>query len=1341
MPGMPGGSGFDPGVKPLAWSQTAPEGIHPLYLYLADASTQIEVVYASADAKPRVADLREVWAKRWNKRAASVLLVAGYETPDGRQATVVGLRGQASVGGGPLSAVERAIAHALEATDSKTAEEILEGLLAEHDPDAIPGLHNDGLFATYELQRRVPERLDFRAAGKAVNPVRHVHGVDILTALGWTLTADGSDYLLGSDGRNEAVAVVLEGTEVFARSSAKFGGSTPVEHALAVAHRHRVTWVLAVKGTVVRLYSADPDTGIARKGTTTHTQFDLALLPEDHLGYVGLLLTPAALGHGGTVLQILASSKDHAAELGARLRDRIYTEVIPELAEIVADQLDARTQTDLEHAYHVTLVILFRLLFVAYAEDRELLPYHSNRTYRAVALKTRARRYAQEIADGNTRGPEPTAVDIWDDLASIWSAVFHGHREWSIPAYGGSLFDPDDPIGKAISRLRLTNDEISPALEYLLVDTGPDGTEGPVDFQTLSVREFGTIYEGLLESSLSVAPTDLTLDAKSAYVPAGKGDTIYASDGSVYFHNASGVRKATGSYFTKEFAVEHLLRRALDPSVDEHLDHVRALVADGRDAAAASALFDFRAADLAMGSGHFLIGAIDHIATRFAAFLDEHPIAHATVELQELLAAAVDALTAAGVPDEPTITPTDLIRRQVARRCIYGIDINRIAVDLARLAVWIHTFIPGLPMSTLDHGLVVGNSLTGIGTLDEALDVLEPEAKPGQHSLFRQQIEDGIAAAAAPLRRVALLSEATVAQSREAAKLIAEARGAVEPTRLVLDAAVAGRLGLIDLRLATIRGWGALVDAGSRPEVQKAIDNLDALHFPIAFPEVFQRARPGFDVILGNPPWDKVHIEKHQWWGLRLPGIRSLPTGKMEKAIDEFRGLRPDLEAEYEADIKEADTMREALAVGPFPGVGRGHIDLYKAFCWRDWSLLRDAGRAGVVFPRGALSGSGTARWREQILAHGTFDDVCFLTNTKLWVFDEVHPQYTVALTTIRRGGDRVVTLNGPFHSLADYRFGVDRRLAAPADEFATWATGAAFPLLPSNDSAAVFAKLRSQPRFDSKQGFEFRPVQGDLNATADKGLLDFTDSWVAHRIPVLAGASFNLWSPDFGAPYAHARRKELLAHLQNKRQRQARTSSSAFYGMDVRSPSTLPIHQARIAFRDVARATDTRTVIASLLSPMVSFTHKAPYLLRRIGSPSDEAYTLGVMSSIPFDWYARRFVEITLSFEILSPFPLARPPAESPLRRRVVEIAARLAAVDDRYADWAAEVGVKTGSVTDEATKTDLIAELDAVVSHLYELERGDVAHIFETFHRGWAFEPRLAAVLQHFDRWAAEK
>ena len=1343
MPDAGSADTFLPSRKPRPWSEpTVVAGITPIAIYLPDQAVQVEVAYAVAPRRPKAADVRKVWTDRWRKRPSAVLLVVAWDSPHGRQASVVGLRDDPLVATGQLATVERAVAKALEQGAAAGAEAILADLLREREPDAIPGLDNAGLFATHELLHNVPQRTDWAAATKQAGGVRGRAGKDVLSGLGWALDTEGADYLLGSDGKHEAVAVVLEGQDVFDRSSPAYHGSTPVEHALGVAHRHNVRWVLVVKGTVVRLYTADPDTGIARKGTATYTEIDLTLLPDAHLGYVGLLLTPTALRAGGTVAQILASSADHAADLGARLRQRVYDDVIPHLATTIAQKLRDMTEPGLETAYHVTLVILFRLLFVAYAEDRGLLPYRTNEAYRSKALKSRARRYADLIAEHEKVPFDPKSAELWHDLQDIWRGIYSGNREWSIPAYGGSLFDPKDDTGAIIAGLTLTNRDIGPAVQHMLVDSGPDGTQGPVDFQTLSVREFGTIYEGLLESSLSQAPVDLALDKANAYVPAKNGDVVVAPAGSVYFHNSSGVRKATGSYFTKQFAVEHLLRSALDPTLDEHLAAVTTLLEDGQEVDAAEKLFDFRVADLAMGSGHFLVGAVDHIGARFAAFLDEHPIPHVTAELDGLRNTAVQMLERAGVQEIPQIDQMGLVRRQVARRCIYGIDLNTIAVDLARLAVWIHTFIPGLPMSTLDHGLVVGNSLTGIGTLDEAIEVLDPDTPHGQISLFRQQIEDGMLAGTEPLRRLALLSESTVAESREAASLIDEATIAIEPTKHALDAAVAGRLGLKDLKHLSALGWDAVIEAGGSREVQAKIEDLGALHFPVAFPEVFSRERPGFDVILGNPPWEKVKVEKHGWWGLRFPGLRSMSQKDKNAALARYERQRPDLVAEYESDVAAAEDLRDVLKAGPYP-IGSGDTDLYKIFCWRDWALLREGGRVGVVFPRGALSGSGTAQWRETILRDGAFDDVCFLANNRWWVFDDVDVRYTIALTTIRRSGDRIVKLNGPFHSLADYRSGRGQYLTVAADEFATWATGAAFPLLPSNDSAGVFATMRRSPRFDSTDGFEFRPV-AELHTSANKDLYDFDVAHSRRSVPILTGASFNIWDPDFGPPYAMASRREVEAFLQKRRQRQINDSRSAFFGLGsdwARSVETLPLRSPRIAFRDVARATDTRTVIAALIPPGCALVEKAPYLFGVHASHADSAYILGVMSSIPFDWFARRFVELKTSYGLLMAFPVPRAQAGDSRAGRVTKLAGTLAAVDDRYSDWAAEVGIPVGSVSDNDTKNDMIAEIDALVSHLYGLGRDDITHIFATFHRGWDYQPRLTAVLEHFDRWADKK
>jgi hypothetical protein len=153
--------------------------------------------------------------------------------------------------------------------------------------------------------------------------------------------------------------------------------------------------------------------------------------------------------------------------------------------------------------------------------------------------------------------------------------------------------------------------------------------------------------------------------------------------------------------------------------------------------------------------------------------------------------------------------------------------------------------------------------------------------------------------------------------------------------------------------------------------------------------------------------------------------------------------------------------------------------------------------------------------------------------------------------------------------------------------------------------------------------------------------------------------------------------------------------------------------------------------VISALVPPDVVITNQAPYLLWPQGDERDEAYLLGILCSIPLDWYARRFVEMHLNFHVFNGFPIPRPERDDPLRLRVEHIAGLLAAVDERYEGWAAAVGVPVGGVRDD--REDLIAELDAAVALLYGLGANDVRHIFETFHEGWQFGARLEAVLRH--------
>jgi hypothetical protein len=1327
-----------PWIKPAG----APTSLKPDRVLIGENDNTLEIAVAlcvPAHARPRVENLRALWKKRRGDRASPVLLVVLYESDPGRPlAAVVGPTGDPSpILDLPASKVARIASAALREPNRHAATRMLDRYLAGLKDHLIPGLRNSGLFASHELRIGVPRRPDWAAARTTAQPLLNRYGQPLIHALGYDIAPRGSGALLLSQrGTRRAVAVLLDETDVFDRPSGRFVDS-PVAHGLDVAHREGLPWLIVLRGTQIRLYPTKPDVGVGQKGLDeTYIELELALLSDEDGAYLPLLFSPDALAPGGSVGQILAASANFAADLGDRLRERVYDKVIRGLALAIAARTKPDTEQKLSDAYSLSLLVLFRLLFVAYAEDRGLLPYGRNPRYDHHAIKSVARDF--------TKDPAPRfdkqATSLWTGIKTVWTAIDNGNTYWSVPQYNGGLFSSDPrehQLGAALAKMELTDAEFGPVLRALLVDIGEDGVWGPVDFRSLKVREFGALFEGLLESSLSVAPTDLTMDATGSYVPASADDEPSVRAGEVYIRSKSGKRKSTGSYFTKRFAVEHLLDRALDPVLDAHLARVKALVDAGDDAAASDAFFDFRVVDLAMGSGHFLVAAIDRIEMKFAAFLAEHSIPTVSHKLTELGRQARDNL--GDQASKVEIEPGALLRRQIAGRCIYGMDVNPLAVELARLSLWIHTFVPGLPMGNL-HGVVQGNSLTGIGTLDEVLDVLDPQRGPGEISLFAENLKAALDEARVRLRRLATTLEATKKEVSHAGRAHEKALEKAQPAKLLCDAAIAVRLGLMPPQFTP----KAAIDRASDKKVQRELETLEAVHLPVQFPDVFIWERPGFDVVLGNPPWEKVKVEEHQWWALRFPGLRSLSQKDKNAAISRYQRERPDLRAEHTAEVAKVEAMKNALGKGRFPGLRAGtDTDLSFAFAWRYWYALRTGGRAGVVLSRGALGGRAGAQWRQTILNEGGFDDVTILSNSRGWIFDEVHPQYTIGLVSFAKEEAHVgqVTMRGPYFSLQEYKSGVNRPTCQLlAHEFTTWVDGAAFPLMPHANSLEVFLKLRSHPRLDTQDGpWQFVPLR-ELHTTDNKALFDFDLGHPGGDMPILSGRSINLWNPDHGDPYGYTKSTVVIRWLQERRRRQIRLPSSALHGMPAAwaiDPDTLPCHYPRIAFRNVARAIDSRTIICSLVPPGVVLVELCPYLFRKQGDSSDEAFLLGILSSIPLDWYARRYVEKHVTIGLLNTFPIPHLVRESPLWKRIVNVAGRLAAVDGRYTTWAAKVGVPVASVTDRVTKDDLTAELDALVSLAYGLDRSDVVHIFATFQRGWDHTDRLTAVLRHYDRW----
>jgi hypothetical protein len=681
-------------------------------LALGQGASPLEVLVADSAADPRLPDLRTAWQSRQAGRAAPLILAVLH----GEKATLCGPAGDEPPVHPNLDPgqAERLCREALAQPDRHAALRWLRDALPSLETK-LPGLRNEGFLATHELEViRKFRKFDWDKSAQHARPALAQQGDALLKALGFTTErVDQVTQLLRTGAKNHrvAVAVLLRQDESPELAAPRFTGLSPVSYALEVAGRENLRWVVISQGARLRLYPAQIGVGVGRRSRTdTFVELHTNLLRDDDAAFLWLLFSAEALVEGGTLAKLLEESTRYAGNLAERLRERIYGEVIPRLAQGLAAarhggatpgsepcnlllQVQQKvaeaepavaavpTARDLAETYGMAMTVLFRLLFIAYAEDRDLLPYRHNALYRSRSLKTKA----QELLELNIAAtPFDHSNSLWTEVSTLFRAVDDGKPEWSIPPYDGGLFSHDPAVsrvGALLAQVTLSNHVFGPALRDLLIIQTDDGW-GAVDFRSLNVGEFGTIYQGLLESELAIAETDLAVDKEGYYRPCKKGEEPLVHERSIYLHNRSGARKATGSFFTKDFAVAHLLDQALEPAL---ADHLRRLDAQDDDAAA-EAFFDFRVADISMGSAHFLVAAVDRIERGFTAYLAKRPLPGVRHELARLRAAAEQALGPLAAQVE--LEDTQLLRRLIARRCIYGVDLNPVAVDLARVTIF-----------------------------------------------------------------------------------------------------------------------------------------------------------------------------------------------------------------------------------------------------------------------------------------------------------------------------------------------------------------------------------------------------------------------------------------------------------------------------------------------------------------------------------------------------------------------------------------------------------------------------------------------------------------------------
>jgi len=1243
----------------------------------------VEYARGGAVDEPR---LRSVWKRRQGGGATPLVLVADDPEQEGflrvlgpqRDGPMRRVRGASLLG-----LVERTLS-----VKRLQAVRLLAEELERLDTERIAGLKVRGLGTEHLYGSRLRDADPRRWAElrETVDGVSRAGWRELLGDLGYTIEPlKPAGYLAKAAGHPAVVVHPHASAFLFARLDDQ--GRLPEGALIAACRKHGAAYGVLAAGTRLRLLAAGP----AEAGATTrYLELDAAALEPEMRPLLGLL-SPAYLVDGA-FRDVLGEARDYGQELRQRLDRVLRQDVLPVLGRELGrwarsdgrELADDEVRAELEAA---ALLFVFRALFLLYAESAGHLPM-GNPTYRSKSLTRIAERAYEERDHADTSSPA-----LWDDITSLVKRMRTGHVAWELPAYNGDLFAASAVIGAVVlDEAAIPDAALAPALVALARDA--EDPEMGVDFSGLEIGHLGYIYEGLLSLRLSVADRDYCYDAKAdRYVAPAADQPADIPAGDLLWLTNEGGRKGGGVYYTRTELVRHLVRGAVGPAFDRHLAVVRELAV--RDpAGAATKLFDFHVLDPACGSAHFLVEVVDELADKIATLLGEVALPTVREQLDGLRAKA--AQFGAGIED------TALLKRLVLKRCVYGVDLSAMGVEIAKVSLWLGSFVPGLSLAYLDFNIQRGNSLIG---------VTRPEAI-GQDTLFGDALANAIADAAqgaAELRAIDDTTPELVEASRTANHALHET---VAGAQRLFDLWTAEPLGLAGARDEALLHGSDLLGGGATPQTVNA-EALAArehfLHWPLAFPNVFAREQPGFDAVVGNPPWEEVNVDELGFYVHYRPGLRSMPEAVRLAEVARLLNERPELRERFD---EERARLRNLLGyfspAGGYAG-SPGNADLYKFFCQRYRQLVRDGGAIGVVLPRSVFAAKGSAAFREWLLEQAPPRRIDFLLNNRSWAFD-IHPQYSVALLVADRSGDpSEMEVAGVAASAAEFA----AQVRVPGLTLRRAALGGLLevPLLPLQDDADLLAKLRSTGPFALGGGrWRCFPNQGDFNETSDRALWE----GATEGRPLWKGESFDQFRPLGTGERPCPATPKTLAKTHKPRPGMGSLLAASVAVKQRVAAVARTVERARVAFRDVSRATDSRTVRACLVPPEHFLTNKAPYLAFVEDNPRAEAACLAILNSLAFDWQARRFVEINLNFFILE--GLRVPDLDDETFDALADDAARLSCPDERFADFAAATGVAVEPLDDEQRET-VRADIDARVARAWGLSSLELEVIFRDF------------------------
>jgi len=895
------------------------------------------------------------------------------------------------------------------------------------------------------------------------------------------------------------------------------------------------------------------------------------------------------------------------------------------------------------------LRVVYRLIFLFVAEDRtldgqSLLHPHDDSDIARTAREHFADHYStdrlRELAAmirGSRHG------DLWRQFRLLAGALsgdeaFSAARQHlALPTLGSFLWHLTSTA--ALNDAELTNHDFLEAVRHLAF-TRQGRVLRPIDYKNLGAEELGGVYEGLLALTPQIS-----------------------ADGSrfTFAEFAGNERKTSGSYYTPDSLVQCLLDSAIDPVVEG--------VIKGKSGAEAErAIFSMRICDPAVGSGHFLVGAAHRLARHLAR---------------------VRALAQGESEPSPVLYQHAL--RDVIGRCLYGVDVNPMAAELCRVSLWLEALEPGKPLSFLDHHIRVGNSLLGAtpeliaaGLPDDAFNAIEGDDKKacatlkkrnraerkGLGPLFSEQeaeTQTRLQRAAAALEQLPD-DRAEEVRAKELAFRHHEETEEYRRKKQLADGWCAAFVirkyfsepgressvsGITQGHLSDLVGGRALPD-----ELSSAADRVSRqyrfFHWHLAFPEVF--AEGGFDVVLGNPPWERIKIQEKEWFaGKRDDIAEAKNSAGRKRLIERLKTDDPALYAAYTEDQRKAEGDSHFVRnSGRFPLCGRGDVNTYSIFTETNRLILGPKGRVGCVIPSGIATDDTTKFFFQNIVTSNSLVSLYDFENVKN-IFPGVgHGRFKFCLLTLSGLESPVAASDFVFfaHQVEDIS-DVHRHFTLTARDIALINPNTfTCPIFGSQQDAEIGKHIyrrvpvliREGPPEENPWGITFMRM---LDMANDSGL--FRMDALPDHMPLYEAKMIQHFDHRYGdySDYPEGALTTILPDVPKERLENPRYAITPRYWVDKREVlgrlDGRWDRQWLLGWRDVTHATNDRTLIASVI-PRTAVNHKFPLMFP--GQPSSlVAGLLGNLNSFLLDHCARQKIGgLSLMYFILKQLPVLTP-------------------------------------------------------------------------------------------------